>query len=549
MHRAATGACIMNDATIDMMIDAWFDAALTDEQAIALDAWLAADMTHAERFLRAASVHAGLSQLSADQALRGETPLPSTSLKADSVGMDLRQASSASPHADAEPARRRSVWYAKGFRAQGSGFGVKAAIAALIALAAALYFVFLPTAPNSPLPAPHAAAPASFAILSDRSDDAAFADAEHSLGEGLTAPIQLTAGRAQLMFNSTAVVDLTGPCEFAMTGPNRGRLTGGTLDAYVPQGAHGFTVEGPHGVRVIDLGTAYAMHVTADGLTAVRVSEGRVEIQCGDQTRLLTAGQTLVADSGLLRDKREDEDWFDADRISPLDRITATILKSMGPVACWRFDSARSSVFVNRMSPALTAKLVGHAAAERFDDRTGLRLDNGAVLRAFEDRTPPVGEAFSLVAWVKWEGGGPWQRVFDFGQDTKRYMFLTVDAGDTLRPRFAVTTDGRNGEFQLDAPQAMPVGRWVMLAVTIDHQIAAMYIDGRRVVSRDDLSITPAQAIGRNNYLGHSQFPTDPTFNGLIEQVAVFDRALSAKQIQTLCEPTRTSFDEASPIP
>ncbi|MBI1369878.1 MAG: hypothetical protein GC162_14635 [Planctomycetes bacterium] len=173
-------------------------------------------------------------------------------------------------------ASRNSVWNWE--------LGVRsiAAIAALLVIAAALLDVFLPSTPHSALPAPHSAAPASFAILSDLSNDAAFAEGERALGEGLTAPIKLVSGKAQVMFQSTAVVDLTGPCEFEMTGPNRGRLISGTLNVYVPKNARGFTVDLPHGARVVDLGTAYDVCIKDNGEPSIQVSNGTVRVEWSD---------------------------------------------------------------------------------------------------------------------------------------------------------------------------------------------------------------------------------------------------------------------------
>src|SRR5690606_34396400 len=49
--------------------------------------------------------------------------------------------------------------------------------------------------------------------------------------------------------------------------------------------------------------------------------------------------------------------------------------------------------------------------------------------------------AFSFAAWVYWNGGGNWQRIFDFGNDTSHYFFLTPRSGDgTLR--FAIRNGG-----------------------------------------------------------------------------------------------------------
>ena len=44
------------------------------------------------------------------------------------------------------------------------------------------------------------------------------------------------------------------------------------------------------------------------------------------------------------------------------------------------------------------------------------------------------GSAYRFAAWVYWNGGANWQRIFDFGNDTSHYLFLTPSSGSgTLR--------------------------------------------------------------------------------------------------------------------
>ncbi|MEO0055193.1 MAG: hypothetical protein RLZZ50_1140, partial [Verrucomicrobiota bacterium] len=40
-----------------------------------------------------------------------------------------------------------------------------------------------------------------------------------------------------------------------------------------------------------------------------------------------------------------------------------------------------------------------------------------------------VANARTFSAWVKWNGGGAWQRIFDLGVDTTHYLFLTPSSG------------------------------------------------------------------------------------------------------------------------
>ncbi|QNN21362.1 hypothetical protein HED60_03440 [Planctomycetales bacterium ZRK34] len=153
-----------------------------------------------------------------------------------------------------------------------------AALAAAVALALTLWLVLfgLQTAEDEPS---HTSTSA-VAMLTDLSPDAKFADGRHPLQLGGDLPpgsIRLAAGRAQIMFTSSAVVDLVGPCEFEMTGANQGVLHSGEMDAYVPREARGFTVVS-HGVMVRDLGTRFHLRVDESDVTRVNVVEGVVEV-------------------------------------------------------------------------------------------------------------------------------------------------------------------------------------------------------------------------------------------------------------------------------
>ncbi|QNN24795.1 hypothetical protein HED60_21795 [Planctomycetales bacterium ZRK34] len=175
------------------------------------------------------------------------------------------------------------------------------ALAAMIALAVTAWFALTASDVNhKPVSVSH-----SIAMISDLSPDARFADATAMMNLGselMAGPIHLTAGRAQVVFHSGTVVDLTGPCEFEMTGVNQASLKLGRLEAYVPPDAHGFTVQTPAGVKVVDLGTAYVLHVRQDDVSDVRVTEGRVLIQTDQEQRELAADEAArwrISPSGL----------------------------------------------------------------------------------------------------------------------------------------------------------------------------------------------------------------------------------------------------------
>ncbi|MBB5802700.1 DUF1680 family protein [Saccharothrix ecbatanensis] len=185
----------------------------------------------------------------------------------------------------------------------------------------------------------------------------------------------------------------------------------------------------------------------------------------------------------------------------------------------------------------------------------GTAVDNPRGSHQIFDLPPTVlagSPAITISVWVKPEHDTMWARIFDFGNDVSRYMFLTVRS-HLNRPRFAITPNGPGVEQVIDAAEPLPVGRWSHLAVTIEGTTGSLYVDGKRVGENRNMTHNPA-TLGalRNHWLGNSQFPADPAFAGAFDQVDIWSRALGADEIAALQHtPARGdlasySFDETS---
>lgn len=183
-----------------------------------------------------------------------------------------------------------------------------------------------------------------------------------------------------------------------------------------------------------------------------------------------------------------------------------------------RDESGHANHGVTTGSPVFTNGVRGRALV--FDGvQTRVSLPPGMV-RA---------NGFSFAAWVYWRGGGNWQRIFDFGNSTTHYMFLTPrSSAGTLR--FGLRNGGTE---QMVETAGFPANRWVHVAVTLSASSAQIYVNGVRVAS-NATSITPAAFQPRYNFLGRSQWPADPHFNGFMDEVLITDYVLTGEQIARL---------------
>ncbi|WP_339310977.1 LamG-like jellyroll fold domain-containing protein [Paenibacillus sp. FSL M7-0896] len=133
-------------------------------------------------------------------------------------------------------------------------------------------------------------------------------------------------------------------------------------------------------------------------------------------------------------------------------------------------------------------------------------------------------EEITVSTWVNWKGGKDWQRIFDFGNGTNQYMFLTPKTGSYMR--FAIKNGGSE---QIVQTAQLPVGQWVHVALTIGSGKASLYLNGEAKASAS-VTIKPGDFKPILNYIGKSQF-TDPLFNGSIDEFRIYNRALGADEI------------------
>ena len=138
----------------------------------------------------------------------------------------------------------------------------------------------------------------------------------------------------------------------------------------------------------------------------------------------------------------------------------------------------------------------------------------------------------TLSAWVYWNGGNAWQRIFDFGSEIEKYMMLTVK-DSSGKMRFQMTTSrATEGTITLVGP-AMPVATWTHLAVTFNGETATLYVNGLPVAVGSSARLAPmfSQPFC---YLGRSMWNADPYLNGRIDNFHIYNYALTGSDVYAL---------------
>jgi hypothetical protein len=146
----------------------------------------------------------------------------------------------------------------------------------------------------------------------------------------------------------------------------------------------------------------------------------------------------------------------------------------------------------------------------------------------------------TFEAWFTFEGGGVWQRVFDFGRTQggqgMDYVFYSPNSGGG---------DNRAAIRNNSDPENVAVGGPTVSTKNLHHVVVAidddanggsnlmsLYLDG---VLMDDvvLSYSLSQLSNTAAYLGRSTWNADPYLSGSIDEFRIYNHSLSLAEVQS----------------
>ncbi|HYQ41514.1 MAG TPA: LamG domain-containing protein [Polyangiaceae bacterium] len=177
----------------------------------------------------------------------------------------------------------------------------------------------------------------------------------------------------------------------------------------------------------------------------------------------------------------------------------------------------------------------GHVTLDGSDDY--VNLPNG-LISGLSDVT--------LVAWLAWNGGPCWQRVFDFGSsdagednvgNATSSLFATAkrcgNPDPELGPAAAMeTTEGILGS--VDGHARFPELNRAMLAVSVDGSALelSLYAAGKPLGTGKAVPL--ALLTDENDWLGRSQWVQDEHLQGTFDEFRIYDVVLSDTELAAI---------------
>ncbi|MHC4645869.1 MAG: LamG domain-containing protein [Planctomycetota bacterium] len=223
---------------------------------------------------------------------------------------------------------------------------------------------------------------------------------------------------------------------------------------------------------------------------------------------------------------------------------TASFAVTDGLVGWWKMESIKDGKVIDSSGKGNDGEIVGICEpVEGFVGSGALQITNGGVKIADNPSLHPG--RFTIAMWVKWaDGQGALARLLQMGNDNKETIAILGGggAGDSgpshnvfYFTMFASSTGEDADSSEVKAPGVFEGGKWHHIAAIYDGSDQLVYVDGKVAGKKTvgDVKLFFA-AEGAPLVIGCRPPNMDRTFNGVIDDVRMYSKALSAEDVRKL---------------
>lgn len=371
-------------------------------------------------------------------------------------------------------------------------------------------------------------------------------------GQGLhAAAYALDAGMLQVVYANGATVLVQAPARFSLVSPQAMRLQSGRLTARVPESAIGFIVDTPT-AQVVDLGTEFGVSA-GDNASEVHVFEGEVLVKTVNEPDPLLLREHRASRIDQMTGTPTGVDFrpqgFVRTLSEPVDEVSER-LRRLAPLALYRMvptDDGRTLRDDRAAHHGQVFAAPGRVPwASGFAEGMALSLGGAeAGSYAVVPNFPPCASGnLTVCAWVYANRRPRWASIVkNWSKDAKvnnggQFHFgLHKDDGDLE----AHVHDASGQEVLVRENQPLPLDHWHVVAFTLDGNTLRLYRNGIEVAATpcNGLWQKGPRALGIGVKLRdeiNPDFRNTGYWDGRLDNVAIFHRALSAAEIAALSE-------------
>jgi hypothetical protein len=157
----------------------------------------------------------------------------------------------------------------------------------------------------------------------------------------------------------------------------------------------------------------------------------------------------------------------------------------------------------------------------------------------------------TITCWFNFYGGAIWQRVWSFGHIDDPWAMLYFCPRDGWEGNnMHVTVLGLGRNWRDWNPTVVDTLVWHFAAAVFDADTFKFFLDDEMVIRNDSVPATPNEIMCDPNeaYLGKSHW-ADATYNGMIDDVRIYDVALSDAEVLALYAEGAVSVPEVRAEP
>ncbi|WDI41065.1 LamG-like jellyroll fold domain-containing protein [Bremerella sp. P1] len=380
-------------------------------------------------------------------------------------------------------------------------------------------------------------------------------------------------GLVEITFNSNVEVIIESPAEFEIISDQKLLLHLGRASATVPLEGIGFMVETPS-IALVDYGTEFSVDVSPDRASEVHVFSGEVGVtpklapEGHKGLRLITNQATRVGPrSGIAEGIDIDRDRFVrnlADSQSSMSRYEE-YMSQMRPVHFFKMEPSANGMTLPDYGSRQSEAVLLVDQMEFLPYKPG-RVGNSLYLRG------PTSHAYAKVpeflpistgqmtvcAWVKADSRPHWAAI-------AKHWAIELDENNQpygMGGQFHFGLHNHHGDLEVQVRdkskslikvrehEPLPLGTWQHVAFVVNGEALTLYRNGKEVGSSkcDGLAVDGPVSLGIGAKLTPDCTQPDernPGFwHGRIDELTIFDRALSAESITQVYEAALLELDE-----